>query len=67
MDRQLLRQTISVMKTSSRQNRELKCQNELFLKYNFSGNTGLHVFIAEKDYVRHGKVENYGRESLLDV
>ena len=27
--------------------RELKCQNELFLKYHFSGNTSLYVFIAE--------------------
>ena len=27
--------------------RELKCQNELFLKYHFSGNTSLYVFITE--------------------
>ena len=27
--------------------RELKCQNELFLKYNFSGNTSVYVFITE--------------------
>ena len=25
----------------------LKCQNELFLKYQFSGNTSLYVFITE--------------------
>ena len=27
--------------------RELKCQNELFLKYHFSGNTSVYVFITE--------------------
>ena len=27
--------------------RELKCQNELFLKYNFSGNISVFVFITE--------------------
>ena len=27
--------------------RELKCQNELFLKHHFSGNTSLYVFITE--------------------
>ena len=26
---------------------ELRCQNELFLKYHFSGNTSLYVFITE--------------------
>ena len=26
---------------------ELKCQNELFLSYNFSGNTSFYVFITE--------------------
>ena len=26
---------------------ELKCQNELFLKYHFSGNTSISVFITE--------------------
>ena len=27
--------------------RELKCQNELFLEYNFSGNISIYVFITE--------------------
>ena len=27
--------------------RELKCQNELFLKYHFSGNTSVSFFITE--------------------
>ena len=27
--------------------RELKCQNELFLKYHFSENTSLYVLITE--------------------
>ena len=27
--------------------RESKCQNELFLKYHFSGNTSVYVFITE--------------------
>ena len=27
--------------------RELKCQNELFLKNHFSGNTSVYVFITE--------------------
>ena len=26
---------------------ELKCQNELFLKYHFSGHTSLYVFLTE--------------------
>ena len=26
---------------------ELKCQNELFLKYHFSGDTSFYVFITE--------------------
>ena len=26
---------------------ELKCQNEVFLKYHFSGNTSVSVFITE--------------------
>ena len=57
MDRQLLcqkvRQIISVIKTNTcvfvvfETKRELKCQNELFLKYHFSGNTSLYVFITE--------------------
>ena len=57
MDRQLLRQIvrhkISVIKTNTcvfvvfKTKRELKCQNELFLKYNFSGNTSLYAFITD--------------------
>ena len=57
MNCQLLRQKLSnnlsneiintgvsvVFKTKS----ELKCQNELFLKYHFSGNTSVYVFITE--------------------
>ena len=31
----------------SREKCELKCQNELFLKYHFSGNTNVYVFINE--------------------
>ena len=42
---------ISVMKTYFfvvyRTKRELKCQNKLFLKYNFSGNISLYVYITE--------------------
>ena len=30
-----------------RTKRELECQNELFLKYHFSGNASLYVFITE--------------------
>ena len=57
MDRQLLRQKVrqkfSVMKIKTgvfvvlKTKHELKCQNELFLKYHFSGNTSVFVFITE--------------------
>ena len=57
MDRQLLRhkvcQIISVRKTNSgvfvlfKTKRELKCQNELFVKYHFYENTSYYVFITE--------------------
>ena len=57
MDCQLLRQKvcqiISVMKTNTvvfvviKTKRELKCQNELFFKYHFSGNTSLYGFITK--------------------
>ena len=57
MDRQLFRQKvcqkISVIKINTcvfvvfETKRELKCQNELFLKYHFSGNTSVFVFITE--------------------
>ena len=56
MDRQLSRQKL--VKNLSNENintgvpvvfktkRELKCKNELFLMYHFSGNTSLYVFIT---------------------
>ena len=57
MDRQSLRQKvcqkISLIKTNTcvfvvfKTKHELKCQNELLLKYHFSGNTRLYVFITE--------------------
>ena len=54
MDRQLLRQKvrqkISVIITNTfvfKRKRELKCQNELFLKCYFAGNTSVSVFITE--------------------
>ena len=58
MDRQLLRQK-SLSNNLSNENintadsvviktkHELKCQNELFLKYHFSGNTSFYDFITE--------------------
>ena len=56
LQRQLLRQKIrhkiSVIQTNIfvfvvfKIKHELKCQNELSLKYHFSGNTSLYVFIT---------------------
>jgi hypothetical protein len=75
MNCQLLRQKLSnnlsneiintgvsvVFKTKS----ELKCQNELFLKYHFSGNTSVYVFIMYWDYLTNFIRNNW--RSMIDV
>ena len=56
MDRQLLSQKLVEYYLSNKKigvsvvfntKHELKCQNELFLKYHFSGNTSVSVFITK--------------------
>ena len=65
-------QKISAMKTPVfvsvvfKTNRELKCQNELFLKYHFSGNTSVFLFCFYYcDYLTNFWRNNW--QSIIDM